>query len=272
MCIVFNDMGLWTACYYAPMKTVWSTFSTRFTTICSYTAVHRHSTNYLLQFTFRLEKVVKNNVVVRNKATTLGMASAMAYWLLKIRLVNDKNGCHFVWKALCEEDIFPSKHTVQRLISVESRQRSMFKEAVSLVSLLVRFSQICLVFGPILFLYPVTIISRKLYKIWLRLLFHAVEFSGPAFIKLGQWSSTRRDLFSREFCDQFSQLHHHVRPHNWKFTEKALCRAYGKRWQNIIKIDKNQEPLGSGCIAQVLRIPEKFLVKFFTYLYQVHSC
>ncbi|XP_076467700.1 putative aarF domain-containing protein kinase 2 [Babylonia areolata] len=119
--------------------------------------------------------------------------------------------------------------------------------------LYVQCVRMCLTFGPLLCLYPLTFLSTRLHKVWLWVLFHAVQICGPVYIKLGQWASTRRDLFSPEFCELFSQLHSMVQPHDWCHTEQVLVRAYGKQWHEVIKIDKTQQPLGSGCIAQVYK-------------------
>ncbi|XP_025054696.1 uncharacterized aarF domain-containing protein kinase 2 isoform X5 [Alligator sinensis] len=62
-------------------------------------------------------------------------------------------------------------------------------------------------FGPLILLYPWTYLSSGFTSLWLQLLLKATESSGPTFIKLGQWASTRRDLFSEEFCAKFSKLH-----------------------------------------------------------------
>ena len=83
-----------------------------------------------------------------------------------------------------------------------------------------------------------------------RILLAALEFSGPTFIKLGQWASTRRDLFPDAFCDLFAKLHSHTRVHSWYLTQAKLKKAFGKNWQQIFaKVEKR--PVGSGCIAQV---------------------
>lgn len=118
-----------------------------------------------------------------------------------------------------------------------------------------RFSHLSLKFGPLLLLYPFTLLSDKLYVLWLKRLFLVVENAGPVFVKLGQWASTRRDLFSKEFCDLFSSLHHHVHPHKWEHTEQVLVSAYGSpaKWSRYLKVDKSQTPLGSGCVAQVYK-------------------
>ncbi|MEQ2163950.1 hypothetical protein GOODEAATRI_001507 [Goodea atripinnis] len=87
---------------------------------------------------------------------------------------------------------------------------------------------------------------------WLEALLWVTETSGPTFIKLGQWASTRRDIFSREFCEHFSRLHVKVRPHSWAHTKQFLRRAFGEGWRRLLVFD-SKEPVGSGCVAQVYR-------------------
>ncbi|XP_067855772.1 uncharacterized aarF domain-containing protein kinase 2 [Heptranchias perlo] len=107
-------------------------------------------------------------------------------------------------------------------------------------------------FGPLLLLYPVCFVSSSFASFWWDLLLKSTEAAGPTFIKLGQWFSTRRDLFSAEFCDKFSKLHVHVTPHPWDYTKYSMKRAFGEGWRSIFQIE-NKEPIGSGCIAQVYR-------------------
>ncbi|KAG9337321.1 hypothetical protein JZ751_028889 [Albula glossodonta] len=94
--------------------------------------------------------------------------------------------------------------------------------------------------------------SAHLGSRWLDALLWVTETSGPTFIKLGQWASTRRDVFSPEFCDRFSRLHVQVRPHTWAHTKQCLTRAFGEAWRRLFVFD-SKEPVGSGCVAQVYR-------------------
>ncbi|KAJ8411189.1 hypothetical protein AAFF_G00171950 [Aldrovandia affinis] len=107
-------------------------------------------------------------------------------------------------------------------------------------------------FGPLLLLYPLCLISERVGSRWLNALLWVTETSGPTFIKLGQWASTRRDVFSPEFCDRFSRLHVQVRPHAWAHTKECLRRAFGDGWRRLFSFD-SKEPVGSGCVAQVYR-------------------
>ncbi|KAM4553734.1 putative aarF domain-containing protein kinase 2 isoform 2-T2 [Fundulus diaphanus] len=107
-------------------------------------------------------------------------------------------------------------------------------------------------FGPLLLLSPLALMSTRCASYWLEALLWVTESSGPTFIKLGQWASTRRDIFSREFCERFSRLHVRVRPHSWAHTKQFLRRAFGEAWRRVLVFD-SKEPVGSGCVAQVYR-------------------
>lgn len=107
-------------------------------------------------------------------------------------------------------------------------------------------------FFPLLLLYPLTYLAPGISSLWLLLLLKATETSGPTYIKLGQWASTRRDLFSEAFCAQFSKLHVRVTPHPWSHTEHTLQQAFGEDWGKVLRFEK-QEPVGSGCVAQVYK-------------------
>ncbi|XP_066118561.1 uncharacterized aarF domain-containing protein kinase 2 isoform X2 [Saccopteryx bilineata] len=107
-------------------------------------------------------------------------------------------------------------------------------------------------FFPLLLLYPLTYLAPSISSLWLLLLLKATESSGPTYIKLGQWASTRRDLFSEAFCAQFSKLHIQVTPHPWAHTALVLQQAFGEDWAKVLCFEK-REPVGSGCVAQVYK-------------------
>ncbi|XP_045720128.1 uncharacterized aarF domain-containing protein kinase 2 isoform X1 [Mirounga angustirostris] len=107
-------------------------------------------------------------------------------------------------------------------------------------------------FFPLLLFYPLTYLAPSVSSLWLYLLLKATETSGPTYIKLGQWASTRRDLFSEAFCAQFSKLHVRVTPHPWAHTEHFLRQAFGEDWGRVLCFEK-KEPVGSGCVAQVYK-------------------
>ncbi|XP_006861314.1 PREDICTED: uncharacterized aarF domain-containing protein kinase 2 [Chrysochloris asiatica] len=111
-------------------------------------------------------------------------------------------------------------------------------------------------FVPLLLLYPLTYLGPRVAALWLGLLLKATETSGPTYIKLGQWASTRRDLFSEAFCGVFSRLHVRASPHPWAHTRSSLQQAFGEAWSQVLYFDC-LEPIGSGCVAQVYKAHAK---------------
>ena len=129
--------------------------------------------------------------------------------------------------------------------------------------LFLRFLRIVFTFGPIFGLYPMSFISDGMRQRWLRLLLYAMENSGPTFVKLGQWASSRRDLFKDDLCDMFIKLHSHTRLHSWFMTRRKLTKAFGPRWKDLF-VTFERKPIGSGCIAQV--------TSFVFVVYLVSTC
>ncbi|KAK3854737.1 hypothetical protein Pcinc_038803 [Petrolisthes cinctipes] len=90
---------------------------------------------------------------------------------------------------------------------------------------------------------------------WWALLLTAMEFSGPILVKLGQWASTRHDLFPETCCSQLSRLQRRARPHSWQYTLRQMRRAFGHSWRKVfVKFDNDGNPVGSGCVAQVYKV------------------
>ncbi|XP_038011642.1 uncharacterized aarF domain-containing protein kinase 2 [Motacilla alba alba] len=134
----------------------------------------------------------------------------------------------------------------------ERPPRGLLRRLGLLLRLGVRACGLLLRFGPLLLLYPLGRLWPGMGARWLRLLRRAAEAAGPTCVKLGQWASTRRDLFSEAFCDEFSKLHVEVSPHPWGHTDELLRKAFGEDWMGILKFP-SREPVGSGCVAQVYK-------------------
>ncbi|XP_030093653.1 uncharacterized aarF domain-containing protein kinase 2 [Serinus canaria] len=134
----------------------------------------------------------------------------------------------------------------------ERPPRGLLRRLWLVLRLGVRACGLLLRFGPLLLLYPLGRLWPGLGARWLRLLRRAAEAAGPTCVKLGQWASTRRDLFSEAFCDEFSKLHVEVSPHPWGHTDELLRKAFGEDWMGILKFS-SREPVGSGCVAQVYK-------------------
>jgi hypothetical protein len=91
---------------------------------------------------------------------------------------------------------------------------------------------------------------------WYRWLARSLAASGPAFIKWGQWSATRPDLFPEALCDALSELHSNAPAHPWEHTERSLAAALGLASPaslGLVFDAVERAPVASGSIAQVHR-------------------
>uniref|UniRef100_A0A1I7W764 ABC1 domain-containing protein n=1 Tax=Heterorhabditis bacteriophora TaxID=37862 RepID=A0A1I7W764_HETBA len=82
--------------------------------------------------------------------------------------------------------------------------------------------------------------------------------SGPTFIKLGQWASTRRDIFNKTICDRLSILHTNTRrQRSFRDCETVIDDIFGegflRKYKNTVFINIEPYSIGSGCIAQVYK-------------------
>ncbi|XP_069019724.1 uncharacterized aarF domain-containing protein kinase 2 isoform X1 [Embiotoca jacksoni] len=149
--------------------------------------------------------------------------------------------------ARCQEATLPSRSSGRKSLAKVQVHKVLFFLRLGLRALV-----LFLKFGPLLLLSPLALLSGRWASHWLDALLWVTESSGPTFIKLGQWASTRRDVFPQRFCERFSRLHVRVRPHSWAHTKQSLRRAFGEDWRRILTF-QSKEPVGSGCIAQVYR-------------------
>jgi aarF domain-containing kinase len=120
------------------------------------------------------------------------------------------------------------------------------------LKLVARFLFLSVLFSPAVILYGVSFLTGSRdaeYLAW-KYVYFTIQLAGPAFIKLGQWASTRRDMFSEDFCRALSKLHTRCSPHSWRATEQLLCENFGEDWEEkVVILDHNA--IGSGCVAQV---------------------
>ncbi|NP_001229590.1 aarF domain containing kinase 2-like [Strongylocentrotus purpuratus] len=148
-------------------------------------------------------------------------------------------------------------HSVKSLLVGQMRLwhhvlRTLASNLVQFVLVSLRYIRNSILFGPLLFSYPLVLLfPDRLQDVWLRALLRSIELSGPTFIKLGQWASTRRDLFSQDFCDQLSKLHRNAPSHSVEYTKRALEHAFGLLGKEIFRLESGNETVYSGCVGQV---------------------
>ena len=84
------------------------------------------------------------------------------------------------------------------------------------------------------------------YLVW------ALQKLGPAFVKLGQWASTRPDLYPPRVISKLTALQDDViSDHSIETVKETLTESFGPNWKDRLELD--DKPIGAGCIAQVFK-------------------
>jgi aarF domain-containing kinase len=135
----------------------------------------------------------------------------------------------------------------------ESSLKSVLKETVEAILLWIRVLYLLALFTPSLLVGSfVDQTEGRLRRFWLRLLLWSLEAAGPAFIKWGQWASTRPDIFPADVCDELSRLHMQAPKHTFAETRKIMQKAFRVPIEAIFD-EFEPEPVASGSIAQIHR-------------------
>ena len=161
-------------------------------------------------------------------------------------------GCSLVAYVKYREATKPPPHVFEPLITPEGELRLRDGKYPPPTSweLLMRVFELLWIFIPVTILYYVMSLSPAWYESWLEMLLRAVERAGPAFVKCGQWSVTRRDLFPEQLRKVMEQLYSEVSQHPWpdsvRIIEEDLKQPLSALFDSIDPI-----PIGSGSIGQV---------------------
>ncbi|GLC33812.1 hypothetical protein PLESTM_000122200 [Pleodorina starrii] len=116
-----------------------------------------------------------------------------------------------------------------------------------------RATYLCFLFLPALLTAPLMSLLGGLGRErWLRLVQWTLEHAGPAFIKWGQWASTRPDLFPEDLCEHLEQLQTSAPAHSPAASVAAVERAFAAPLSELFD-DFDARPVASGSIAQIHR-------------------
>ncbi|KAK4223731.1 ABC1 family-domain-containing protein [Podospora fimiseda] len=125
-----------------------------------------------------------------------------------------------------------------------------------------RFLQLAAIFIPVIVTVPAIWIGprqpdrdneRSGTLWWYEFLVQAMEWAGPAFIKLGQWAASRSDIFPNELCDIMSKLHANAPAHSLHATKCIIRAAFRTHDFDEIFEEFEETPMGVGAIAQVYK-------------------
>ncbi|KAL4003673.1 ABC1 family protein [Acanthocheilonema viteae] len=129
----------------------------------------------------------------------------------------------------------------------------LYRTALRSIKIMLRIVSLSLFFTPLLITFPFACFWSSFEELWWKWMLWMVQRSGPTFIKLGQWASTRRDIFAKDFCDRMSILHTKTTYRPWHFSQHALDHLFGdSRWKDFV-VSIETDPIGSGCIAEVYK-------------------
>jgi len=118
---------------------------------------------------------------------------------------------------------------------------------------LVRLLELLLVFVPPIVTSPLLFFAGQGRHLWRLTLVWSLNEAGPTFQKLGQWASTRPDLFGAATRADFEAFHSEIRPEPWHVTLRTIEDAIKPSRLNDVFQSLDHTPVGAGCVAQVLR-------------------
>eukprot|EP00884_Botryococcus_braunii_P012217 jgi/Botrbrau1/20997/Bobra.0144s0015.1 len=124
--------------------------------------------------------------------------------------------------------------------------------AVEVMLDLMRATMLLFLFSPIILTGPWCQADGWQRRWWLRTLRETLESAGPAFIKWGQWASTRADMFPPDMCRELEGLQTKAPAHALAFTEQVIERAYGAPISLLFDTFES-EPVASGSIGAGLQ-------------------
>lgn len=134
----------------------------------------------------------------------------------------------------------------------DSYVQQAFKQLLDEVMLSLRALYLMALFLPAVLSAPVVFYTQYGRSTWMHLMKLTLERAGPAFIKWGQWASTRPDLFPQDLCTALEQLQTGAPTHPAAYSRSAISSAFDRPVDQLFT-EFDDEPVASGSIAQIHR-------------------
>lgn len=147
-------------------------------------------------------------------------------------------------------------HEMKDFIAVSSHGRddsdvSSSEKQPSLLALIMRSIYLFFLFLPAILTSGMAYVSQAFRNtVWFGLVTHSMAGGGAAFIKWGQWASTRPDMLPEELCAALSTLHSNAPTHSYAFTQRQIQTEFGSSIEEVFDFFSST-PVASGSIAQV---------------------
>jgi aarF domain-containing kinase len=122
------------------------------------------------------------------------------------------------------------------------------------LQLALRAVKLSIVFAPVITTSWLAVLSSKFRRgVWYKWISNCLASGGAAFIKYGQWSSTRPDMFPTALCEALSELHNSAPAHSWNHTQEQVESSLDIPQGSLLEVFESfdKKPLASGSIAQV---------------------
>lgn len=143
---------------------------------------------------------------------------------------------------------FPPNHPKQYLLDDDDAG------SPSVVALVLRAMRLSIHFAPVLCTSGLALVSPTFRRnVWYRWMASCIGSAGAAWIKWGQWSSTRSDMFPEALCDELASLHNGAPAHSFEISQLAVESSLGLAPGTLLQVfdQFDVQPLASGSIAQV---------------------
>lgn len=83
--------------------------------------------------------------------------------------------------------------------------------------------------------------------VWYRMITMAITAGGAAFIKWGQWASTRPDMFPESFCALLAELQSNAPTHGFAYTQRLVREQLGQPIEELFD-SFPRTPVASGSV------------------------
>jgi aarF domain-containing kinase len=147
---------------------------------------------------------------------------------------------------------FPELSHLSLSQNIETNGSTFWKCCLHWLRTFLRMLELSLVFTPLFIIWPISQLFPSLKSFWWQLLRSTVEVAGGCWIKLGQWISTRPDLFSFELIRHISQLCNRAPAHSFDATREIFEKEFHMKLNDVF-VEFDEQPIASGAVAQVHR-------------------
>ncbi|KAJ3326188.1 hypothetical protein HDV06_000064 [Boothiomyces sp. JEL0866] len=126
------------------------------------------------------------------------------------------------------------------------------------IGTVIRFTSLAMLYGPLIITFPAwfiieykAIMADQVPRLWwVKWMVWVIETSGPTFTKLGQWASSRADLFPQYVCTELSKLQSNNRAHSFIHTRNTIELNFNQPLEDVFS-EFVMNPVGVGAIGQV---------------------